>query len=120
MTTPATCSWVEFFTQDVEAAKKFYGSIFGWTFKKFDGSPNYTMIQGPNGELGGIMENAGMSQWIPCFTVANVDDTLKKAQEDGGSVFMEPMDIPSVGRYAMITDPCGGKISIITLVGNCG
>ncbi len=33
-------------------------------------------------------------------------------RELGGRVFVEPMDIPTIGRYAVIADPQGASISI--------
>jgi predicted enzyme related to lactoylglutathione lyase len=39
---------------------------------------------------------------------------VQKAPTLGGKVLMPPMDIPTVGRMAVIQDPQGAVISIIT------
>ena len=45
MTTPGAFSWVELMTADPEAAKKFYGQLFGWTFEKQPGFGGYEIIK---------------------------------------------------------------------------
>src|ERR1017187_6588274 len=53
---PGTFCWVELGTTDQDAAKHFYGSLFGWTFVDFPMGPGsvYTMFQ-----LDGRTEAAG-------------------------------------------------------------
>ena len=38
---PGTFVWDELHTKDLEAAKKFYGKIFGWTGKMGEGPMHY-------------------------------------------------------------------------------
>jgi predicted enzyme related to lactoylglutathione lyase len=52
--------------------------------------------------------------WFPYVTVDNVEATAKQAVQLGGKVLVEPKDIPEVGRFAVIQDPQGAAISIIT------
>lgn len=42
---------------------------------------------------------------------------LEKAAELGGKVVMGPMDIPTVGRMAVIRDPQGAVLNVITYAG---
>jgi len=42
---------------------------------------------------------------------------VKKVVSLGGKVYMPPADIPSVGRFAVIADPQGASINVITYVG---
>ena len=51
--------------------------------------------------------------WDVVFAVENTDAAVAKAKELGGSVTLEPMDIP-VGRLAGLKDPAGGAFSILT------
>ncbi|MEO8875496.1 MAG: VOC family protein, partial [Polyangiaceae bacterium] len=46
--------------------------------------------------------------WGQYASVENVDEAARRAKEAGGKVFKEPMDIPNVGRFAIIEDPQGG------------
>jgi predicted enzyme related to lactoylglutathione lyase len=47
-------------------------------------------------------------------TVADVDALTKQVVGLGGKVHMPPTDIPSVGRFAVIADPQGAVINVIT------
>lgn len=77
-------SWNELLTSDVAGAKRFYGELLGWT------------LQDTN-EHG-------------------VDYTLAKVGETpvGGSVCVPPQDIPGLGRFAVIQDPQGARLTLIT------
>ena len=46
-------------------------------------------------------------------TVDDVDARTAKVAGAGGGVIVEPVDIPAVGRMAIIQDPTGGVIGII-------
>ena len=52
--------------------------------------------------------------WVPYVTVADVDALVKKVESLGGQVHMPPTDIPTVGRFAVIADPQGATINVIT------
>ena len=52
--------------------------------------------------------------WGVYITVENVDETVKQAQILGGKVLMQPTDIPTVGRFALIADPQGAHFAVIT------
>ncbi|MEW5916661.1 MAG: VOC family protein, partial [Gemmatimonadota bacterium] len=56
--------------------------------------------------------------WLGYVAVPNVDATIEQAVKLGGSVVMSPMDIPMVGRSAVIADPQGAAIGIFTPVGD--
>jgi hypothetical protein len=45
--------------------------------------------------------------------VANVDATVKKARKLHGKVYMPPVDVPTVGRIAVLADPQGAAFGII-------
>lgn len=53
--------------------------------------------------------------WGTYITVDDVDATVAKA-ELGGKVLMPPMDVLSVGKFALIQDPQGATFCAITYV----
>src|SRR5262249_51858893 len=72
------------------------------------------------GPLGGTMalpeqakKMGAPPHWMGSVQVADVNKTVARARELGGNVFVEPTDIPKVGRYAIIADPQGAAISLI-------
>jgi len=113
-------SWTELITNDVPAARKFYGALLGWQFKDMEGSPvKYGIISTGEQDIGGMMatpaEAKGMPPaWGTYVTVKNVDEVAGKVAGLGGKVLIQPQDIPKVGRFALIQDPQGAMISVIT------
>jgi len=113
-------SWTELTTSDAEAAQKFYGTLFGWTFQKMSmPGMEYNVISVGDRQIGGIFQKpkdkAEMpTSWWSYVTVENVDETAKNAQELGGKIMVPPMDIPQVGRFCIIQDPQGAAIATIT------
>ncbi len=115
-------SWCELITPDVAGAKKFYAKIFGWSLEDcpMEGM-TYTMIKAGDREVGGMMatpeEAKGMPPvWGTYVTVDDVDKTAIDVVALGGKVFIEPRDIPDVGRFCVIQDPQGAYISVISYI----
>lgn len=115
-------SWFELMTSDQSAAKQFYSELFGWTLQDepVEGM-NYTIVKVDGREVGGIMPLDAPQVTTnppPCWgvyvTVKDVDQTANQAVELGASVVVHPRDIPDVGRFAVIQDPQGAVLSIIT------
>ena len=113
-------SWNELMTTDVEGARAFYGKLFGWQYEGFPMEDmTYEVIRSGGEEIGGMMPmppQAGEhpSAWSVYITVDNVDNSVKLAEELGGKIHVPPTDIPEVGRFAIIQDPQGAYVSIIT------
>ena len=58
------------------------------------------------------------THWMVYFAVADCDATADRAKALGGTVHVEPMDIP-VGRMAVIQDPGGAVCAVINSNGRC-
>jgi hypothetical protein len=66
--------------------------------------------------IAGVMSlpDASMpAQWQPYVAVDDPDRTTAKAKELGASVLVEPMDVPKVGRLAVLRDSQGSTFGII-------
>jgi predicted enzyme related to lactoylglutathione lyase len=118
---PNTLCWNELATRQPEVAARFYGDVFGWEAKTTDaGGMNYTEWQNNGRSVAGMMPMGDNfpadtpPHWGVCFAVADVDATVAKVTESGGTVHQPPMDIP-VGRFAAVADPQGAAFSLITL-----
>jgi predicted enzyme related to lactoylglutathione lyase len=115
-------SWNELLTTDPSASIKFYTQLFGWTTQEFPMPEfTYTIVtqRGADMGQGGIMpiptHAKGMPPaWFSYVTVDDTDATAKQAEKLGGKIMLGPQDIPEVGRFAVIQDPQGAAICIIT------
>jgi predicted enzyme related to lactoylglutathione lyase len=109
--------WDELGTTDIDGAQRFYEEVFGWTTS--DMGPDYGGYRIFNrGETGiaGLMtlpDNSIPARWQPYIAVDDPDATAAKAAELGGSTLAEPMDVPKVGRIAVLRDPQGATFGII-------
>jgi predicted enzyme related to lactoylglutathione lyase len=118
---PGTFCWPELSTSDQNAAKKFYSALFGWTVNDSPMGPDavYTIFQRdgkdaaacatlmPEAKAQGVPPN-----WMAYLTVANADDTVKKAAQLGGKVLKDAFDVMDHGRMAVIQDPTGATFCV--------
>jgi hypothetical protein len=114
-------SWSELMTTDPKAAAAFYGQLFGWQSEDMSmGTGTYQVQKLGDAAIGGIMSMppgapAGMPPAWGCYvTVSNVDETVAQAEKLGGKLVMPVMQVPGVGRMAVIADPQGAVLSVIT------
>lgn len=113
-------SWNELMTTDLAGAQVFYGELLGWTFNEDNsaGMP-YTLVKAGGEDVGGMMAmppeaKGAPSAWGSFVTVDDVDKQAGRVESLGGKVIMPPMDIPNVGRFAVISDPQGAMLTLIT------
>jgi predicted enzyme related to lactoylglutathione lyase len=110
-----TPSWVDIGT-DVEAAKGFYGQIFGWEALSA-GPPEDTGGYGFFTKAGkmvagfGPQQNPGPPVWAVYVSTEDVTDTAAKVEKAGGKVVVPPMDVMTAGRMAVFADPTGAIFS---------
>jgi len=118
-------SWNELMTHDVAGAKAFYGELLGWEMRdEVNPEMTYTMIKAGKKDVGGLMAipdnvKGAPSMWGAYVTVDDVDKQIVRAEKLGGKVVLPPKDIPDVGRFAVISDPQGAMLTLITYNENC-
>ena len=112
-------SWSELMTSDPAAATAFYSALFGWTVQTSDmGTGPYHMVKLGDTAVGGVMGMPPDAPPMPphwgCYvTVDSVDDTLAKCTALGGKTLVPAMDVPGVGRMAVIQDPQGAVLNVM-------
>jgi hypothetical protein len=112
---PGTPSWVDIGT-DVEGAKEFYGSLFGWSAQdagpsEETGGYGFFLKDGKMVAGYGPQQTPGPPFWTTYVSVADADETAKKVEQAGGTVVMAPMDVMGAGRMAVFQDPQGAFVS---------
>jgi hypothetical protein len=117
--TPGAFSWSELVTTDPARAAEFYGQLFGWNVKAPDEAMGgYRVVQLADASVAGIMampkDGPPMPPHWGCYvTVTDTDQTVQRCIALGGKALMPPMDIPGVGRMAVLQDPQGAVLSVI-------
>jgi hypothetical protein len=118
---PGTFCWPELTTTDQQGAKKFYTSLFGWTFEDntMDVGGTYTMLKLKGKDVGALhqMPQEQRDQGIPphwgaYVAVESADESVARAKQLGAAVLSEPFDVMDVGRMAILKDPTGAVISL--------
>ena len=111
--------WYELLTSDADAAQRFYGEVVGWTVTD-SGQPgmDYRILDAGDGPAGGMMQindqMAGVKPiWLGYVGVPDVDASVADWTKAGGIVQMPAMDIPNVGRMAMLADPDGVPLYVM-------
>ena len=112
--------WHDLITDDVQAARRFYGGLFGWSFENTT-HPNggdYTLISNGGRFVGGMVElddpaGADYSRWLGYLSVIDVDQAVEMTRAARGQSVAGPMDLPNVGRAAAIQDPEGAVIGLL-------
>lgn len=108
--------WINMLTPTPEAAKAFFGELFGWTFKDMAGLGYVVRLEGR--DIGGMFDLHGMNTpkgatagFSVMVKVADADATSARVKELGGSA-KEAFDIMTQGRMAVCHDPLGAEFDL--------
>lgn len=109
--------WIDLTTSDVDRAQDFYATVFGWTFEsagpEYGGYVNAAKDGHP---VAGLMANNPQWQspdtWTIYFHTADVDATAAKVSAAGGSVCLDPMEVPAKGFMSLASDPTGAVFGL--------
>lgn len=114
---PGAFVWNELVTDDPERAVAFYSALAGLEEQKMDmGTMTYHVLNRDGSGRAGVMkaQQSGQEpQWIPYVQVDNVDQTVERATRMGATAVMPAMDVPEVGRIAVLVDPQGATIGLL-------
>jgi hypothetical protein len=115
---PGTLTWVQLFTADAEAARTFYGRVFGHTYAENTvGLVKMTFSAGAE-TVGGIAETGDLPgplsrpSWVPHFHVADVDAATAIALTHGGQVVWGPKTT-KFGRVVHLRGLLGEQVALL-------
>ena len=125
MSKHGTVHWSELMTRDVEATKAYYSAMCGWTFSEMPmpdglyylGMKDDMPIVGLFGMEGTEFDGYD-TQWVTYFAVDDVDAAVQHTRDTGGEVTKDAFEVPGIGRIAMIKDPGGAHLGIMTPANN--
>jgi predicted enzyme related to lactoylglutathione lyase len=115
---PGAPIWAELITDKPESALAFYEAVVGVTHSTMEMAPgqNYTLLKVDGTDVAGCMEPPmpGVpNHWQVYFAVDGAEAAVDAATAGGGQTIVEPFDIPSVGRCAVLADPQGAVFSVL-------
>ena len=120
----------EIHAADPNRAVKFYESLFGWTFQKWEGPMEYWLVTtGPNdqpGINGGLVQRQGeidgqaVIAYVCTVDVENLDASVQAAVDNGGQIALPKMPIPGMGWLAYCKDTEGNIFGMMQGDPNAG
>lgn len=112
--------WQNLNTTDAAAALAFYKTVCEWGHESFRPNPNepsYDMWTAHGVPHSGVMQMPPGAEspphWLGYVSVKDIEASVTKAQSLGAKVWVPPMDIPSIGRFAVLADPHGATFALI-------
>jgi predicted enzyme related to lactoylglutathione lyase len=115
--TPGAPTWMDLATPDLDGAKAFYNTVFGWDY--MDTGPDFghyqmALAQGHNAAgIGPLQPGSPMpSAWTIYFATDDADADVARVKLLGGQVIVDPMEIPGSGRMAICVDPTGAVFGL--------
>lgn len=114
---PGKFVWADLVTDDLAAAKRFYGELFHWSFRDLGG---YVIASNDERPLAGFVHRKRPAErpqarprWFAYLSVTSVDKARRAAIQAGGRVVAEPRKLPRRGEQAVFADPEGALFGVI-------
>jgi predicted enzyme related to lactoylglutathione lyase len=115
---PSRPTHFEIPVDDPDRAEKFYASVFGWTFQRYPGAPQYYGLAATGdttpGIDGALFQRGDASETTLTMSVDSIEDATASILAAGGKVVQDKMPIPGMGYFATFTDTEGNKFGIFT------
>jgi uncharacterized protein len=112
--------WADLVTPDITAAKRFYGSLFGWSFNDIHvGDSDYSVALLGGRPVGGLYQphtGAGEQHqpaWLTFISVRDVAAAEHAIVAHGGKVLSRPKSYADRGRQAVFADPQGAVFAVL-------
>lgn len=114
--------WSELMTRDGAKARAYYETVAGWTFSTMPmGGSDYLLASIGEKPVAGIMDISAMPDmagvpvdWFTYIAVDDVEKAVAQTREAGGQVMRDVFEVPGIGRIAIVADPTGAAVGIMT------
>ncbi|MGY1805979.1 VOC family protein [Blastococcus sp. SYSU D00669] len=111
-----TPCWVDYGAADVDAARAFYGGLFGWEFtgggEEYGGYLNATRDGRPVAGLAPLVQDSGPPAWTTYFATDDSAAAVERITAAGGTVVVAPMEVPPFGVMTIALDPQGNGFGL--------
>jgi predicted enzyme related to lactoylglutathione lyase len=116
---PGKFIWFDLVTNDLSAARQFYGAVFGWQFRTIGPAPaSYTLIEDQGHSVGGMFMRApppgakASARWLALISVSDPAQAARYVEQHGGKVIVPPASLPGRGTHALFRDPQGAVFGV--------
>jgi uncharacterized protein len=103
---------------DPDRAEKFYGAVFGWSFERFPGAPDYYGMANTGdaepGINGALFQRGTDGETTLTMSVDSIEAAIATIEKEGGTVIQEKAAIPGMGWFATCRDTEGNKFGLFT------
>ena len=111
-------SWWEMNVPDMERATAFYGAVAAWDLQPMEGFEGYVIVNVGGVGVGALQASQdgdpqGRSTRL-YVEVSDLEDTLARVRQNGGTVEQERMPVPGDQWVATARDPFGNSIGFAT------
>jgi len=112
-----TPCWVDVSLPDLEAGKRFYGELFGWTFGDDSGPVygHYTEAYSDGKRVAGLaakQDGRMPTAWGVYFATSDAMALSRRIRAAGGQMVREPMSLGPLGIVALAADPAGAVFGL--------
>ncbi|MFJ2719676.1 VOC family protein [Streptomyces sp. NPDC091412] len=106
--------WVDAQLPDVEAGKRFYGELFGWSFAEetYGGSVPARLEGEPVAALSPKTDGRMPTVWTVYFATPDVRTLAERIRAAGGQVVTPPARVDGLGTAALAADPEGAVFGL--------
>lgn len=105
--------WVDAQLPDVEAGKRFYGELFGWSFEEAYGGTVWVRHEGePVAALARKADGRLPTVWTVYFATPDARALTGRIVRSGGQVVMAPRQLGDLGTAAQVADPEGAVFGL--------
>jgi predicted enzyme related to lactoylglutathione lyase len=109
--------WIDLWTSDVEASRRFYEELFGWKAQEpspeFGGYFMFTRdgvpVAGCMGEMGDLPAD---NSWKVYLASDDIERTVKSAVSAGAEIMFPTMAVADLGVQSVIVDPTGATVGL--------
>ncbi len=112
--------WGDLVTDDIEAARRFYGAVFGWSFEvtgALDG--RYVVASAADEMVAGLIPRQRRrpaepgGRWVPFMSVPDPQAAARDVEAGGGRTLVRPVTLQGRGVVALFLDPEGVVFGVI-------
>lgn len=113
---PGKFIWFDLVTASPDAARAFYGKVFGWSFQAVADGNDYSLIVAGERLIGGIFQpaaSAAGTRWLSFASVGDIDAVLAKLERNGFVKLLPATEVPGRGAQAIVRDSQGAIVGLM-------